>query len=48
VEGFSIIGGLPHDVMHDLLEGVLPYEMKLLLKYLISSNNSVTLEFFND
>lgn len=26
VEGFSVIGGLPHDVMHDLLEGVLPYE----------------------
>ena len=47
VKGFSVIEGLPHDVMHDLLEGVLPYEMKLLLKYLFSSKY-LTLEQFND
>ncbi len=23
--------GLPHDIMHDLFEGVVPYQMKLLL-----------------
>ncbi len=47
VKGFSVIGGLPHDVMHDVLEGVLPYEVKLLLKYLIS-RKYLTLEQFND
>ena len=30
VPGFSVIHGLPHD-MHDLYEGIVPYEMKLLL-----------------
>ena len=31
VPGFSVINGLPHDVMHDIFEGVVPYELKLLL-----------------
>lgn len=31
-------GGLPHDVMHDVFEGVAPTEIKLLLSYCISSN----------
>lgn len=26
VTGFSVIGGLCHDIMHDLLEGAIPYE----------------------
>ena len=47
VKGFSVMEGLPHDDMHDLLEGVLSYEMKLLLKYLFSSKY-LTLEQFND
>ena len=28
-------GGLLPDIFHDILEGVVPFEMKLLLKYLI-------------
>lgn len=31
VPGFSVINGLPHDMMHDLFEGIVPYELKLLL-----------------
>ena len=34
VQHFSVVGvTLAHDVMHDLLEGVIPYEMKAFLKY---------------
>ena len=28
---FSVIDGMPHDIMHDLFEGVIPYELKLLM-----------------
>lgn len=34
--GYSVVSGLPHDIMHDLYEGVIPYEMKLLLKHCVS------------
>lgn len=27
VPGFSVIKGLPHDIMHDLYEGIVPYEI---------------------
>ena len=33
--GFSVVTGMPHDIMHDLFEGILPYEMKLLITYLV-------------
>ena len=33
VPGFSVINGLPHDIMHDLYEGIVPFELKLLLRY---------------
>ena len=36
VPGFSVIKGLPHDIMHDLYEGIVPYEMKLLLTHCIT------------
>ena len=32
---FSVIGGLCHDVMHDLLQGVLPYKLRLLLQHYV-------------
>jgi len=35
---FHVVNGLPPDIMHDLLEGVVPLEMALVLKHLISSN----------
>jgi hypothetical protein len=31
---FHVVGGLPGDAMHDVLEGCLQYECKELLKYL--------------
>ena len=34
--GYSVIQGLPHDIMHDLYEGIVPYEMKVLLCYCIN------------
>ena len=36
VPGFSVISGLPHDIMHDLYEGVVPFELKLLLQHCVS------------
>ena len=33
VPGFSVAVGLPHDIMHDIFEGVLHYELKLFLHY---------------
>ena len=32
---FSVATGLPHDIMHDLLEGAVTYEIKALLGYAI-------------
>ena len=37
VPGYSIINGLPHDIMHDLYEGIVPYELKLLLRHCLNS-----------
>ena len=38
--------GLPHDIMHDLLEGVVQYELKLLLSH-CCAEEYLTLEEFN-
>ena len=35
---FHVTDGLVMDIMHDVLEGALQYEVKELLKYLIDSN----------
>ena len=37
VPGFSVISGLPHDIMHDLYEGIVPFELKLLLRHSVDS-----------
>ena len=39
-------GGLPHDAMHDILEGIGPLETKFLLSHCIT-NGLFTLEDFN-
>ena len=44
---FHITEGLPMDAMHDLLEGVLQYETKELLKYFISER-LISLQNVND
>lgn len=45
---FSVIDGLPGDVMHDLLEGVLQYECKEMLKIFISEQKYLTLDQLNE
>ena len=35
IPNFSVVSGLSHDIMHDLFEGVIPFELKLLLKHCI-------------
>lgn len=40
-------GSLIPDIMHDLLEGVLQYEVKLMLQYMINLENYFTLETLN-
>lgn len=35
VPGFSVTTGMPHDILHDLFEGVVPLELKLLIEYCI-------------
>ncbi len=35
---FSVVENMPHDIMHDLFEGVIPYELKLLLRYCINES----------
>ena len=37
-------GGLPHDIMHDVLEGIVPLELSLLLKHCILSENFLSLD----
>ena len=44
---FHVTEGLVPDVMHDVLEGVLPLEVKELIKYLISSK-SISLSEINE
>ena len=42
------MGGLPPDAMHDILEGVLQYEVKEMLKAFIKVHRYFTLEFLNN
>lgn len=35
IPNFSAASNLPHDIMHDLFEGVVSYKMKLLLKHCV-------------
>ena len=46
---FSMFGGgLPLDAMHDILEGVAQYEIKLLLTHCISTCSYITLQEYNN
>ncbi len=44
---FHVTEGLAPDIMHDILEGSLQYELKELLKYFILERNSITLSLLN-
>ena len=41
------IAGLCHDIIHDILEGVAPLEMSLVLRHCIVSEKFITLEDYN-
>lgn len=45
---FHVVDGLDLDVMHDQLEGVLPLEIKLLLKKYINMDKYFTLDILNE
>lgn len=47
VPSFSVINGVPHDIMHDLYEGVVPYELKLLLRHCVHAKY-FTIEELNE
>ena len=47
IPGFSVINGLPHDIMHDLFEGVIPLELKLLICHCVQ-NKYFTIDFLNE
>ena len=47
VKYFSVIGGLCHDVFHDLLEGAVLYEYRLLLDHIFATKY-LTLNQFNE
>jgi hypothetical protein len=44
---FHVVGGLPGDAMHDVLEGLLQYETKEFLKYAINDQGYFRLEQLN-
>ena len=46
VEHFHILEGLPPDVSHDLLEGIVPFEIAVFLQYFIG-HKYFTLEYLN-
>lgn len=48
VPGFSVTTCIPHDIMHDLFEGVVPYELKLLLVHCTQVQKYFTINFLND
>ena len=45
---FHVVDGLDLDVMHDQLEGVLPLEIKLLLKRFVREERYFTLDTLNE
>lgn len=44
---FHVVEGLPPDIAHDILEGVAPYEIGLVLEHLIVVDKLFSLDFVN-
>ena len=45
---YDVVDGLPPDAMHDILEGILQYETKEMLKAFIKVDRYFTLEWLNN
>ena len=48
LDNFHVVDQLPQDIMHILLEGVVPYEMLLLLTSFVTCQKLFSVEFLND
>ena len=48
LEYFHVTQNYTLDIMHDLLEGVCPYELKLVLKVLIRDKKYISLDILNE
>ena len=44
---FDVCKCLPHDIMHVLLEGVVPHHLKLLLQYCVNTSKYFTVQYLN-
>ena len=44
---FSVTSGSPHDILHDLFEGVVPHHMTLLLCHCVN-NKLFTIDELNE
>ncbi|XP_028419163.1 uncharacterized protein LOC114544868, partial [Dendronephthya gigantea] len=47
VQHFDVCICIPEDIMHIFLDGLVPYETKLMLKYLIDESRCITLKELN-
>ena len=47
VPKFDLCKCLPHDIMHVLLEGVVPHHLKLLLQYCVNTSKYFTVQYLN-
>ena len=47
VPGFSVVTGILHDIMHDLFEGIVPYELKFLINHCVQQKY-FSIHFLND
>ena len=45
---FHVVDGLPSDIMHDILEGVLPRYVKMMLRKFIHGDKMFTLQELNN
>lgn len=48
ISHFHVVTQLPQDIMHVLLEGVVPYEVRLMLKTFITEDELLTLDMLNE
>ena len=48
ITGFHVVDQMPQDMMHVLFEGVIPYELTLLLRYFVTEKKLFTLQELND
>ena len=48
IDNFHVVDQLPQDIMHILLEGVVPYEMVHMLLSYITDEKFISIELLND